>query len=45
MNLACLASGTSVFVDANVLVYHLGAHRDWGSACTAFVQRIEQGDL
>jgi predicted nucleic acid-binding protein len=45
MNLASLASGTSVFVDANVLVYHLGAHAVWGSACTAFVQRIEQGDL
>jgi predicted nucleic acid-binding protein len=45
MTLASVASGTSVFVDANVLVYHVGAHPVLGPECTAFVKRIEQGDL
>jgi predicted nucleic acid-binding protein len=45
MTLASLTSGTAVFVDANVLVYHVGAHPQYGSECTSFVERIEQGDL
>jgi predicted nucleic acid-binding protein len=45
MTLASLASGADVFVDADVLVYHVGAHPQFGPACTSFIKRIELGDL
>jgi predicted nucleic acid-binding protein len=45
MTLATLASGTAVFVDANILIYHIAAHPIFGAACTSFVRRIEQGDV
>jgi predicted nucleic acid-binding protein len=45
MIFADLASGDSVFVDANVLVYHFGPHPTFGTACRQFLQRIESRDL
>ncbi len=45
MTLANLSTGASVFVDANILVYHVSAHPAFGSASTAFIRRIEQGDV
>jgi predicted nucleic acid-binding protein len=45
MTLANLATGASVFVDANVLVYHVSADPAFGPASTSFIRRIEQGDV
>jgi predicted nucleic acid-binding protein len=45
MIFADLASGDSVFVDANILVYHFGPHPTFGTACRQLLQRIERPDL
>ena len=45
MSFASLASGASIFLDANILVYHLSAQPRFGPACTALVKRIEHNDL
>jgi len=45
MILGSLPSGSAVFLDANLLVYHLAAHPTLGPSCTAFVARIEQHDI
>lgn len=45
MIFADLASGDSVVVDANVLVYHFGPHPTLGTACRQLLQRIESQDL
>ena len=45
MNFAHLASGTSVFVDANVFVYNFGPDPLLGPPCKALLNRIENGDL
>jgi predicted nucleic acid-binding protein len=45
MTLAGLVYGESVFVDANILVYHFASHPNYGSACRAFVQRVENQEL
>jgi predicted nucleic acid-binding protein len=45
MIFADLASGDSVFVDANVLIYHFGPHPTFGTACRHLLQRIENRDL
>lgn len=45
MTFASIPSGTSVFVDANVLVYSYGADPTYGGACTDLRERIELGDL
>lgn len=45
MSFGSIPPGTAVFVDANILVYHLTAHAILGSACTGLVQRIEQNTL
>jgi hypothetical protein len=34
MTFANIAAGTAVFLDANVLVYHLSSHPQLGRACT-----------
>jgi predicted nucleic acid-binding protein len=43
MNFANILAGTSIFLDANVLVYHLTSHAQLGQTCTDLVKRIEQG--
>jgi predicted nucleic acid-binding protein len=45
MTFAGLQSGSSVFVDANTLVYHFQPHPVLGPACTDLVERIELQDL
>jgi predicted nucleic acid-binding protein len=45
MIFADLASGDSVFVGANTLIYHFGPHPTFGTACRQLVQRIESQDL
>lgn len=45
MSFAVLADGESVFVDANVFVYHFSTHVPFGFACRDLMQRIEQGQV
>jgi predicted nucleic acid-binding protein len=45
MIFADLATGDSVFVDANTLIYHFGPHPTFGTACRQLMQRIESQDL
>lgn len=45
MNFADLQSGAAVFLDANVLVYHLTGQPGLGDSCTALLKRIEQQDI
>jgi predicted nucleic acid-binding protein len=45
MIFADLPAGSSIFVDANTLVYHFGPHPVFGPACQQFVQRIENGEI
>src|SRR5215471_3348909 len=43
-DLTTLPSGTRVFIDANIFVYHF-TQAPLTSACTSFLQRVEAGDL
>src|SRR5262249_13927320 len=45
MILPDLLDGESVFLDANILVYHFAAHARYGQACHDLVQRIENQAL
>jgi hypothetical protein len=45
MTFADLLPGESVFVDANVLVYHFGPHPAFGPACAQLIRRIENQEL
>lgn len=45
MILSQLQTRESVFLDANVLVYHFEPHPVFGPACNLAVSRIEQQDL
>jgi predicted nucleic acid-binding protein len=45
MIFADLATGDSVFVDANTLIYHFSPHPAFGTACRQLFQRIESKDL
>jgi predicted nucleic acid-binding protein len=45
MSFATIPAGTAVFVDANVLIYHLTSHPLLGSACTDLIKRVEQGTI
>jgi len=40
-----IPAGNSVFLDANVLVYHFEPHPAFGTACTDLIERIENNDL
>ncbi|MGQ0569583.1 MAG: hypothetical protein ACT4P5_08650, partial [Armatimonadota bacterium] len=42
MTLADIAQQSSVFVDANILIYHFAGQSD---ECSAFLTRVETGDL
>ena len=41
MTLADLVNGESVFLDANILVYHFAPHPTFGPACNDLVRRVE----
>lgn len=45
MTFASLASGDTLFLDANIFVYHLTAHPLLSPSCTALVKRIELTNL
>jgi predicted nucleic acid-binding protein len=45
MTFADLVAGESVFVDANILVYHFGPHPVFGAACNDLIRRIENQEL
>jgi predicted nucleic acid-binding protein len=45
MTFADLQAGDSIFVDANILVYHFTGHTAFGTACTQLLQRIENREL
>jgi predicted nucleic acid-binding protein len=40
-----LLSGTTVFLDANTLIYHFTGDSTFGPACTRLIERIEQHDV
>jgi predicted nucleic acid-binding protein len=40
-----LVTGDSVFVDANILVYHFSPHPTFGAACRQLIQRKESQDI
>jgi predicted nucleic acid-binding protein len=43
-DLAALPSGTRIFIDANIFIYHF-TRTPLTAACTAFLQRVEAGDV
>jgi predicted nucleic acid-binding protein len=45
MILADLLAGESVFLDANIWIYHFGPHPTFGPACSQLIQRIETRQL
>lgn len=45
MKFDLIPSGTEVFLDANILIYHFAGDSTYGVACTQLIERIEQGDL
>ena len=45
MILADLLAGESVFLDANIGIYHFSPHPTLGAACHQLVRRIEGGQL
>jgi predicted nucleic acid-binding protein len=45
MTFADLATGDSVFVDANTLVYHFSPHPTFGAACRQLMQQVDNQDL
>jgi predicted nucleic acid-binding protein len=45
MTFADLQGGETVFVDANVLIYHFTNHPRYGAACTTLVERIELKEI
>jgi predicted nucleic acid-binding protein len=45
MIIADLVAGDSVFIDANILVYHFGPHPTFGPVCHQLIQRFENREL
>lgn len=45
MTLADIAAGTTVFVDANILVFALTNHPRHGAACDEFLDRVENQEI
>ena len=45
MTFADVASGASLFVDANTLVYHFAADARLGPACKQLLERIDRRDI
>ncbi len=45
MTLADIPAGTTVFVDANILIFALTKHPVHGSACEVFLDRIENQEI
>lgn len=45
MTFTDLPQGSSIFVDANILVYYFGSHPTFGSACADLMRRIENKEV
>jgi predicted nucleic acid-binding protein len=45
MTFAAIPSNSSIYLDANVLVYHLTAHPIYGQASTNLIHRVELGEI
>ena len=45
MTFVQIPTGTSVFLDANTLVYAIVAHATYGAACKTLLDRVEHQDL
>jgi predicted nucleic acid-binding protein len=45
MSFASIASGESVFVDANPFIYHFASNVVYGPACTQLLERIARQDV
>lgn len=45
MNFSAIPNGASVFLDANVLVYHFSSHPALGQACTDLMARIAAQEI
>ncbi len=45
MTLSEISSDTRVFIDANIFVYHFSGPTELTPTCSAFLRRVEQGDL
>ncbi|MGH7170205.1 MAG: type II toxin-antitoxin system VapC family toxin [Gemmataceae bacterium] len=45
MTLADIPAATTVFVDANILIFALANHPTHGAACDAFLDRVENQEL
>ena len=42
MTFADLSDGATIFLDANIFVYHFAQHPTFGAACTTLLDRIER---
>lgn len=45
MFLSDIEDGTTVFIDANIFVYHFAANSRFNPSCTAFFERVERGEI
>ncbi len=45
MTLADIPAGTTVFVDANILLFALSNHSQYGAACETFLDRVEHQEI
>ena len=45
MYLSDLKNGSAIIVDSNIFVYHFSSSSKYNSACTDFLERIEEGDI
>ena len=45
MYLSDLKNGSVIIVDSNIFVYHFSSRSKYNSACTDFLERVEEGDI
>ena len=45
MKFADIPNGESVFLDANILIYHFSSHATLSTACQELIERIARGEL
>ncbi len=44
-NLSSIPSGEKVYVDSNILTYHILIDPVYGESCRAFINRVEDGEI
>jgi predicted nucleic acid-binding protein len=45
MHLSDLESGSSIFIDANIFIYHFSKESKFNLASSDFLERVENGDM